>query len=130
MHTSLLIIDDDEHLGIVLKRVLRHYQVTLVTTAEEGLALVRERSFDAILCDLSLPGKNGADFYDQVARIRPGQERNIGFMTGGATNDQTWLLIEENPQAVLNKPFELNHLRQFVADLVGIGAEPRSRLGA
>jgi len=120
MRASLLIIDDDEHLGMVLQRVLRGYDVVLVTSAEDGLARVAERCFDGILCDLSLPGKSGADFFAKVAQLRPGQERSVRFMTGGATEDDTELLIARNPAAVLHKPFELDRLRQFVADLIAV----------
>lgn len=118
MRPTLLIIDDDEHLGVVLKRVLRGYDIVLVTSAEDGLAAVAERAFDGILCDLSLPGKSGADFYRRVADLRPGQERQVRFITGGATELESELLIARNPAAVLHKPFELDVLRRFVEDLV------------
>jgi len=123
MRTSLLIIDDDEHLGVVLQRVLRGYDAVFVTSAEDGLLRVAERPFDGILCDLTLPGKSGADFFAKVAQLRPGQERRVRFMTGGATDDDAELLIARNPGAVLHKPFELEKLRQFVADLT---TAPRS----
>lgn len=123
MRANLLIIDDDEHLGVVLQRVLRGYDVVFVTSAEDGLAKVAERAFDGILCDLSLPGKSGADFFAKVAQLRPGQERRVRFMTGGATDDDAELLVARYPGSVLHKPFELDKLRQFVADLI---AAPRA----
>ena len=125
MRPSLLIIDDDEHLGVVLKRVLRGYDIILVTSAEDNLAGVAERGFDGILCDLSLPGKSGADFYRKVSDVRPGQERVVRFITGGATEIESELLISKNPAALLHKPFELDVLRHFVEDLVKQQPKPR-----
>lgn len=124
MRPSLLIIDDDEHLGVVLQRVLRGYEIAIVTSAEDGLALVAERSFDGILCDLSLPGKGGADFFAGVAELRPGQEARVRFITGGATDRESERFLRDHPGAVLHKPFELERLRQFVADLVGTPQVP------
>ncbi len=118
MRATLLIIDDDEHLGVVLKRVLRNYDIEVVMSAEDGLLRVAERPFDGILCDLSLPGKSGIDFLASVAQLRPGQERRVRFITGGATALDAELFIARNPSAILHKPFELDRLRQFVADLV------------
>ena len=118
MRATLLIIDDDEHLGVVLKRVLRNYDIELVMSAEDGLLRVAERAFDGILCDLSLPGKSGIDFLAAVAQLRPGQDRRVRFITGGATELDAELFITRNPASILHKPFELERLRQFVADLV------------
>ena len=118
MRPSLLIIDDDEHVGVILERVLAGYDIALATSAEEGLARVAERSFDGILCDLSLPGKSGVDFFTRVAELRPGQERRVRFITGGATEDDVVHFVDRNPAVVLQKPFELKRLRSFVAELV------------
>lgn len=118
MRPSLLIIDDDEHVGVILKRVLADYDIVLATSAEDGLQRVIERPFEGILCDLSLPDKSGVDFYTRVAELRPGQERRVRFITGGATEEDVVRFVDDHPHAVLQKPFELGKLRTFVADLM------------
>jgi len=115
---SILVIDDDESVGIILRRALRAYDVALAHSAEEGLDRVSSQAFDGILCDLTLPGDSGATFLRKVAALRPGQERRVRFMTGGATDEETQALVADHPDAVIHKPFEIAQLRKFVADLV------------
>jgi CheY-like chemotaxis protein len=116
--TTILVIDDDESVGVILRRALKSYDVALALSAEEGLDRVSTQAFDGILCDLTLPGDSGAIFLQKVAAIRPGQELRVRFMTGGATDEDTLALVANRPDAVIHKPFEIEHLRRFVADLV------------
>lgn len=109
---------------MILKRVLADYDIVLATSAEEGLQRVIERPFEGILCDLSLPGKSGLDFYTRVAELRAGQERRVRFITGGATEKDVVRFVDDHPHAVLQKPFELGRLRTFVADLMRADAHP------
>jgi len=116
--TTILVIDDDESVGVILRRALKSYDVALALSAEEALNIVSMQAFDGILCDLTLPGDSGATFLRKVAALRPGQELRVRFMTGGATDEDTLALVAEHPEAVIHKPFEIEHLRRFVADLV------------
>lgn len=130
MRPSLLIIDDDEHVGVILKRVLADYDIVLATSAEEGLQRVAERPFEGILCDLSLPGKSGVDFYARVAELRADQERRVRFITGGVTDEDVGRFVDDHAHVVLQKPFELGKLRAFVAELVRDDAHPAPGLDA
>jgi CheY-like chemotaxis protein len=115
---TILIIDDDETLTLVMKRVLRDYSVSVARSTEEGLLRVAESPFDAILCDLTLPDESGAAFYQKVAALRPTQELRVRFITGGATDAETLAAIDAAPERVLHKPFENDALRAFVASIL------------
>lgn len=117
MRRSLLIIDDDEHVAAILQRILRGYDLVIAPSAEEGLARVGERAFDAVLCDLGLPGVSGTEFYARVADLRPGLERRVRFITGGATDESAIAFVAAHEDDVLHKPFEIDKLRRFVAEL-------------
>ncbi len=119
MNRSLLVIDDDERIALVLQRSLRDYAVDVATSAEEALERVAARSFDGILCDLALPGRDGIAFFAEVADVRPGQEDRVRFMTGGAMSERDSTFLAHNAGRVLEKPFELERLRRFVRDFVG-----------
>lgn len=60
---SVLVIEDDGDLASVLQRALRDegYEVEVVADGERGLALAREREFDAIVLDVLLPDISGAE---------------------------------------------------------------------
>src|SRR5947209_19950221 len=70
---SILIVDDEplirETLGEFL--VSEGYDVAACGDAEEALATARERSFDIALCDVQLPGMDGIELLDRLAKISP-----------------------------------------------------------
>lgn len=119
MAPTLLIIDDDDHIAVVLRRALKSYETTHVRTAEDALVMLGGRDFDAILCDLTLPGHSGMDFRARLLEARPELESRLGFMTGGPTSDEMDHFVETHDEQVLAKPFELERVRRFVARLVG-----------
>ena len=59
MASRLLIIDDDQLILKVLEAGLRDYSVVTASSAEEGLGLYAAQPFDAVVCDLVLPGMQG-----------------------------------------------------------------------
>jgi len=118
MPPTLLIIDDDDHIALVLRRALKAYDTTHVRSAEDALALLAARDFDAILCDLTLPGYSGMDFHAQLLGARPELEPHLGFMTGGPVNDEMDRFVVAHDEQILAKPFELDRVRRFVARLV------------
>src|SRR5689334_16375863 len=61
MRPTLLIVDDETRQMEALCRTLapEGYEVTGVSTPEDALAALRERSFDVMLTDLMMPGMDG-----------------------------------------------------------------------
>lgn len=57
---KILIIDDDRLNRTQLKDILKEeYEVTIATTAEEGLACIGRENYSLILLDIVLPGMDG-----------------------------------------------------------------------
>ena len=57
----ILVVDDEPAVATALERGLRQegFEVTVAHDGDDGLWLARERSFDAIVLDIMLPGRNG-----------------------------------------------------------------------
>lgn len=72
-HTSILVIDDDPALCRELKEILEAagYEVETAADGESGLARVKERSFELVLTDLSLPGLGGMEVLQSLVRHQP-----------------------------------------------------------
>lgn len=88
--TDILIIEDNEELGNLYKDFLRRegWSVTLVGSAEEGLALLEKDTFKLLLLDIMLPGKDG---FEALAEIR--KTRNMPVMIMSAkTDDESKIL--------------------------------------
>ncbi|MFH1944495.1 MAG: sigma-54 dependent transcriptional regulator [Acidobacteriota bacterium] len=72
-HNTILIIDDEAGIRSSLQGILEDENFTVRTTAsgEEGLSLLRTESFDLILLDIWLPGKNGIDILCEAKDLCP-----------------------------------------------------------
>ena len=65
---TILIIDDEANMRHMLKALLARqgYQIEEAENGEVALERVAARSFDAILCDVRMPGIGGLDFLRQA----------------------------------------------------------------
>ena len=68
---SILIIDDEEIIREALEALLlvEGYVVASAATAAQGMEMLAERSFDAVLLDLMLPDKNGLEVLADIRRL-------------------------------------------------------------
>ncbi|MES1184135.1 MAG: response regulator, partial [Myxococcales bacterium] len=117
----VLVIDDEPMIRSLLTRVLSSYfQVTSADGVRAALAALNEQpTFDAILCDLMMPGESGMDFFAVVRRLYPDLVHRIAFITGGAVTPDTSKFLETAARPVLNKPFAPDGLVALVEQLVG-----------
>ncbi len=70
---NILIIDDEEKLRALLKRIiaLEGYKVCDVATLAAGRSILSKQHFDIVLCDVKLPDGNGVDFTKEVKEKHP-----------------------------------------------------------
>jgi CheY-like chemotaxis protein len=81
----LLAIDDDVQIRRVFTRTLgRHFCVDSVGEGEEAFAMIDQGTvFDAILCDLHLPGMSGQAIYEQLLPRSWAMAARFVIITGG-----------------------------------------------
>ena len=122
----VLIVDDEENLRVSLGQILSlDYDVAVCASGREALALIEGgRRFEAILCDLMMPGMSGMDFYESLTALAPDQTARVVFLTGGAFTPRArdFLRAVSNPH--LEKPFEVDELRAVVADAAARATGP------
>lgn len=119
----ILVIDDEPLMLSMLERALHLHSVTCCSNARAALERCRDESFDVILCDVMMPGLNGWEFHRMLSELRPGMERRVAFITGGALLDDVRELLGRVPNRTFEKPFDLNELRAFVAAVVDQDAD-------
>ncbi|MCP3101847.1 ATP-binding protein [Myxococcus sp. K15C18031901] len=115
----LLLIDDEPSVGNSVSRLVRDvYEVHVVQDAREALRLLTQgERFDAILCDLMMPGMSGMDFVMELERLAPELVLRTGMMTGGAFTAQAREFVGRHSRGLLEKPFERERLCTFVEHL-------------
>jgi PAS domain S-box-containing protein len=112
----LLVVDDEPSVADALRAVLaERHRVTAVTSAAHALDLVSAGvRFDALVCDLAMPGMSGIELHERLGHVDPELARRTIFMTGIAgSGEADFLAVAGNPS--LQKPFDLDDLDAALA---------------
>ena len=115
----LLVEDDDESRQVTVEMLeLLGHRVESVVTAEEALALIHVRKFDALLADINLPGMSGIDLAKMVTQILPAIR--VIFVSGYG-----YLLAEKTDFkfTLLPKPYRISQLEDALEEYVGVAID-------
>ncbi|MFW6049828.1 MAG: hybrid sensor histidine kinase/response regulator [Myxococcota bacterium] len=127
----VLVVDDEPVLLRTLESLLapRHEVVTAGSGRSALELLTEDGDFDLILCDLMMNGVTGMDVYEKLKRSRPGLERRIVFMTGGAFTSTTRRFLAQVDNPCLDKPFAVEDVLDLVRrQLASAGAVRADRV--
>ncbi|MBV9491431.1 MAG: response regulator [Verrucomicrobia bacterium] len=116
---SVLVIDDEEVARDVVSLFLRNddHQVTVASSASEGLRLLHENTFDLVITDHAMPGMTGEAF---TASARgAGVTTPILMLTGFGELMNAAGKVPAGVTKVVNKPVTIDALRAAVAEVVG-----------
>jgi PAS domain S-box-containing protein len=112
---TVLVVDDEEAVGSVLRRVLRDHDVTVVTAAKAALALLDSGAhFDLILSDLMMPEMSGMEFYEQLRLRFPHAVERVIFVSGGAFTPHAHAFLDRVSNQRIEKPFDPKNVRGIV----------------
>ena len=105
---SALVVDDDEDLREILEVTLVRLGLTVVTSADARVALniIKARTFDLILSDISMPGMDGFSFLGSLIKQSLLGGTKFIFITGGVdTMDPRFSNLTGQFNGLLPKPF-------------------------
>ena len=76
MSEKMLVIDDEDVVLESCRKIFTAEGFDIVTTnsAQEGLKIISDSSFDVVLCDWKMPGFDGMDVVEEVDR------RSLGWV--------------------------------------------------
>jgi two-component system, OmpR family, copper resistance phosphate regulon response regulator CusR len=117
----ILVVEDERKLAEVLASALRaeHYDVVLAPTGEDGFFRVQAETFDVVLLDLMLPGRNGLEIL-QTLRKRHVQTPVL-ILTARDGIDDRVLGLDLGADDYLIKPFALPELLARIRALLRRG---------
>jgi len=115
-HGRVLIIDDEAVFAGSLERLLSsEHEVTAVTSGRAALErLCAGERFDAIVCDLVMPGTSGAELHAELTRRAPDQAERMIFLTGGVFSRRAQQFLESVANHWFEKPCNLQELRAAI----------------
>jgi DNA-binding response OmpR family regulator len=105
----VLVIDDEEQIRRALKSVLqvRHYEVDLAETGEQGLEIAAERTPDIVVLDLTLPGISGLQTCE---RLRDWYRGPIIILSVRNADADKIAALDLGADDYLTKPFSAGEL--------------------
>ncbi len=110
---TILLVDDDELFGDMLKKTLLHlgYTVLRARNGNEALQLYDPAVVDLVLTDLIMPDKEGIELILELRRAHP-TVKFIAMSGGGRNSPEDYLDIARRLGAVttLTKPFQQDEL--------------------
>lgn len=119
----VLVVDDEIAVGRTLSLVLEpDYEVTVAESAEQALAAIRNEEtrggFDAVICDLLMPGMTGIELFEITSREFPALAPRFIFMSGGLAMTEPRNFSSRVSNRIIEKPFDLSQIRTALRELV------------
>jgi two-component system, NtrC family, response regulator AtoC len=101
----ILIIDDEPHLRKVLSIMLESagYGVAEASSGEEGLEIVSREEFQAVLCDVKMPGLDGMEVLASLQESRP--DLPVIMITAFASVESAVEAMKAGAANYVSKPF-------------------------
>ena len=109
-HSKVLLVDDEIDFVDVLADRLEARDLTVfkANSGTAALALAEERTFDAIVLDMAMPGMSGIETLERLLEINP--DLQVILLTGRATLEQAAAAIRIGALDLLEKPAEIDTL--------------------
>jgi DNA-binding response OmpR family regulator len=116
----ILVVDDNPDLRDSLRLLLGRlgYEAEGARDGQQAMDIQRRKPADLLLTDIFMPGKDGIETIEAFRREWP--RMKIVAMSGGgevATRDYLGLAPDIGADAVLRKPFTLEHLQEVLRTL-------------
>jgi two-component system, OmpR family, response regulator MprA len=123
---TVMVVDDEPAVRAALERALRieRYDVALAADGDEALALLAERSADAIVLDVAMPNVDGLEV---CRRLRAAGDRTpVLMLTARDAVDDRVAGLDAGADDYLVKPFALRELQARLRALLRRTAADRS----
>jgi putative two-component system response regulator len=106
VRANVLVVDDDAQIRDLLVRLLQtggHSCVSVPTVAAAD-GLLEQHSFDAVLCDLHMPGESGLDLVSRIATEHPATA--VVMVSGHDDRSLVETALEVGVYGYVTKPFK------------------------
>ncbi len=111
---KILVIDDEKLITHMIRVVLedRGHSVTGFSNPLEGEREAIENSYDLILLDINMPGKNGAEITKSIIEARP--DSKIVIITSFPAETLAMSALAAGAVSIVAKPLTLNKIRNLI----------------
>jgi CheY-like chemotaxis protein len=119
MGKRVLIIDDEDLVRNYVRRALasRGWEISETDNGAAALALLRQKDFDAVICDLKMPDMRGEEVIKRIRDLLPAMK--IIAITGSVSNITTPIVPGVELEGFLIKPFGIDEIRNLMEKVLG-----------
>jgi CheY-like chemotaxis protein len=114
---EILLVEDSPEVSLITVEYLAElgHHVVAVTDAEQAVEQVAQRTFDAVMTDVSLPGMSGIELAKELIKNYP--KLPVVISSGyGALNVGSLLGQHQANVLVLPKPYDMAMLEKTLAE--------------
>ncbi|MDR2205169.1 MAG: response regulator transcription factor [Flavobacteriaceae bacterium] len=124
MNTRILLVEDDQSFGAVLRDYLtiNNFDVTLATDGERGLKEFMEKDFDICIFDVMMPIKDGFSLAEDVKRMD--RNKPIIFLTARNMREDILKGYQIGADDYITKPFDTELLLYKIKAILQRSASP------
>ncbi|MBR2089108.1 MAG: response regulator [Fibrobacter sp.] len=119
--STILIIDDDAQLNLMLKSALelKGYSVDTACNGKKAKSLYQKNTYDVIITDIIMPEGDGFEVILDLRRMGL-SDRIIAISGGGRTSAEDYLATAQHfdVAAIFSKPLDLQQLRTKVDEII------------
>jgi len=125
----ILVIDDDHHILLMIKKMLERagFEVDLASNGDEGLELFKKLSVDLVITDIIMPEKEGLETIREMKRLRS-DIKIIAMSGGGKVSSDNYLNTAKifGATKIMTKPFTHKQMVLTVQELLEIPSTDNS----
>ncbi|MCD6117621.1 response regulator [bacterium] len=117
---ALLFVDDEPEILDILSDLFQDegYNLYTATRVDEALDIIENNNVDFVLSDLKLPDSSGVNLLEKVKVLNP---ETVRVLTSGYLDIGFGCITEDKHSGTImvSKPWDLNTLKQLVAEKIG-----------
>jgi len=121
---KILGIDDNEDLLSLCEITLTSegHEYTGINNGREGVQAIKDKKFDVVLLDLSMPEFSGSDVIDALVKEDIIKKQKVVIFTAASpSKEEIEIFLEKGAYSVFKKPFDPDDLAKFVRKIVSEG---------
>jgi len=116
MAQTILMIDDDELIRDSMQLIFSDFGIDVRTCGdgEEGVSLALASDYDLILCDMRMPGLDGAQTVAKILQAKP--QARILVLTAFPGDPLVQKALASGAIGIMKKPFEVAKLLELLKE--------------
>nr|NJM02079.1 sigma-54-dependent Fis family transcriptional regulator [Desulfobacula sp.] len=111
MATEILVVDDETDMTRLLQRTLEpelNCRVTMAFSGEMAVDILRQASFDLVVCDVKMPGMDGFELLNRIRADYP--DLTVVMLTAFGNIESAVKAIKAGAYDFMAKPFERDEI--------------------